>query len=131
MGVATYLMLLPDGYQNTALSGCHDDVGHMGRDRTLSLLRERFYWPSMAEDVASYVSKCGRCFRRKAIPHRASLVNVNTTQPLEMICVDFFIFGSFKGRYREYSGGHRSFYQVFSSFSNTQSDSENYCSYFV
>ena len=51
-GAATYPMLLPEEYQKRALGGCHDDVGHMGRDRTLSLLRERFYWPSIAEDVA-------------------------------------------------------------------------------
>ena len=88
-GAATYPMLLPEEYQKIALGGCYDDVGHMGRDRTLSLLRERFYWPSMAEDVAVYVSQCDRCLRRKAIPQHAHLVNVTTTQPLDMICVDF------------------------------------------
>ena len=30
-----------------------------------------------------------RCLRRKAIPHRAPLVNLTNTQPLEMICVPF------------------------------------------
>ena len=61
---ATYPMLLPEEYQKRALGGCHDDVGHMGRDKTLSLMRERFYWPSMAEDVAVYVSQCDRYLRR-------------------------------------------------------------------
>ena len=58
-GAETYP--IPEEYQKRALGGCHDDVGHMGRDRTLSLLRERFYWPSMAEDVAVYVSRCNMC----------------------------------------------------------------------
>ena len=35
--------LLPKAYRSRALAGCHDDVGHQGRMRTLSLLRERFY----------------------------------------------------------------------------------------
>ena len=64
----------------------------MGRDRTLSLLRD-----SMGEDAAVYVSQCDRCLRRKAIPHRAPLVNVTTTQPLEMICVDFLSLDPSKG----------------------------------
>ena len=55
-GVETYPIL--EEYQKRALGGCHDDVGHTGRDRTLFLLRERFYWPSMAEYVAVYISQC-------------------------------------------------------------------------
>ena len=97
-GIITYPMLLPVTFQERALQGCHDEVGHMGRDRTLSLLRDRFYWAGMADDAVSYVAKCGRCLRRKAIQHRASLVSITTSQPLEMICVDFLTLEPSKGR---------------------------------
>ena len=43
------------------------------------------------------VSQCDRCLRRKAIPHRAPLVNMTTTQPLEMICVNFLSLEPSKG----------------------------------
>ena len=28
-----------------------DEVGHLGRDRTIALVRQRFYWPNIAKDV--------------------------------------------------------------------------------
>ena len=36
-------LVVPKAYRSRALVGCHDDVGHQGRMRTLSLLRERFF----------------------------------------------------------------------------------------
>ena len=44
-----------------ALYGCHDQVGHKGIFRTLSLLRWRFYWPGMHKEYTLYVNKCQRC----------------------------------------------------------------------
>ena len=61
----------------------------MGRERTLSLLRDRFYWSSMVEDTAAYIGKCDRCLRSKAVQDRAALVNITTMQSLEMLCIDF------------------------------------------
>ena len=36
-------LVVPKAYRLRALAGCHDDVGHQGRMRTLSLLRKRFF----------------------------------------------------------------------------------------
>ena len=36
-------LVVPKAYRLRALAGCHDDVGHQGRMRTLSLLREGFF----------------------------------------------------------------------------------------
>ncbi|KAK3550675.1 hypothetical protein QTP70_002406 [Hemibagrus guttatus] len=35
--------------------------GHPGRQRTLSLLKERYWWPNVAEDVARFVRGCSVC----------------------------------------------------------------------
>ena len=32
-----------------AIDGCHHSAGHQGRDRTLSLMKERFWWPGMSQ----------------------------------------------------------------------------------
>ena len=32
------------------------DTAHLGRDKTLSQLNERYYWPEMYNQVCSYVS---------------------------------------------------------------------------
>ena len=44
-------LIVPKVYRSRALAGCHDDVGHQGRMRTLSLLRERFFWPGMQSEA--------------------------------------------------------------------------------
>ncbi len=76
----------------------HNDVGHPGRDRTISLIRDRFFWPRMAGDVENWVKSCGRCVRFKTQgSHRAPLVNIQTTHPLELVCMDFLQLDVAKG----------------------------------
>ena len=38
-----------------ALKGCHDDLEHLGIEKTLDLLRDHFYWPGMTEDVNRHI----------------------------------------------------------------------------
>lgn len=85
-----YQLVLPAELRDTVLTSLHNHMGHMGVDRTLDLVRTRFFWPKMALDVERKVKTCGRCVRRKALPERAApLVNINTTRPLELLCMDF------------------------------------------
>ena len=91
-------LVLPERYKRTALEGLHRNVGHPGRDRTLALLRERFFWPGMNADVISWIEACERCQRRKtATGTRAPLVNIVTTHPLELVCMDFLTLEPSKG----------------------------------
>ena len=76
-------------YRSRALAGCHDDVGHQGRMRTLSLLRERFYWPGMQTEAMQHVHQCTRCLRRKTPSHVAPLQPIHVTQPLELVHMDY------------------------------------------
>ena len=59
-----YQLVLPASERKRALHGLHDEVGHMGRDRTLELLRARFFWPKMAEDVKVKLQTCLPCLKR-------------------------------------------------------------------
>lgn len=43
--------MLPAELRDTVLTSLHDHMGHMGVDRTLDLVRTRFFWPKMALDV--------------------------------------------------------------------------------
>ena len=68
----------------------HDDLGHQGRDRTMSLIKERFYWPGMNSYIGNHVTLCGRCIRRKTAPLKAAeLVNLSSTAPVELVCTDY------------------------------------------
>lgn len=89
-GEMIYQLVLPEQYREKALEGLHDDIGHLGSDRVLSLARARFYWPKMKESVEQKCHTCERCFRRKAQPQRAApMKNIQTTYPLELVCMDY------------------------------------------
>ena len=90
-------LIVPKLFRERALLGCHDDVGHQGILRTLSLLRERFYWPGMQEEATQHVLKCSRCLRRKTPPQVAPLQPILVTQPLELVHMDYLSLEPSKG----------------------------------
>ncbi|CAM4573172.1 unnamed protein product [Caretta caretta] len=83
-------LVLPKKYRALAMRALHDDFGHLGMERTLELIRSRFYWPRMAEDVRRKCETCARCVQRKTLPTRAAyLKNITSNKPLELVCIDF------------------------------------------
>ena len=90
-------LVAPKAYRSRALIGCHEDVGHQGRMRTLSLLRERFYWPGMQTEAMQHVQQCTRCLRRKTPSHVAPLQPIHVTQPLELVHMDYLSLEPSKG----------------------------------
>lgn len=100
-GVKTTQLVLPLTYIPQALRSLHNDLGHPGRDRTISLLRERFYWPGMLQDTEKWIQKCDRCLKNKTQTNsRAPLINIKTSQPLELICMDFLSLETSKGGFQ-------------------------------
>ncbi|KAL7872249.1 hypothetical protein SRHO_G00072320 [Serrasalmus rhombeus] len=89
-GEPHFQLVLPRKFRSSALEGLHDAVGHLGIERTVDLVRFRFYWPRMFMDVREKILKCERCIRRKAKAERnAPLVNIKTSRPLELVCMDY------------------------------------------
>jgi hypothetical protein len=39
------------------MTSLHDDMGHQGRDKTLSLVKDRFVWYGMTRDVETWITK--------------------------------------------------------------------------
>ena len=65
--------------------------------RTLSLLRERLFWPGMQTEAMQHVLKCTRCLRRKTPSHVAPLQPIHVTQPLELVHMDYLSLEPSKG----------------------------------
>ena len=83
-------LVLPKSHRYIAFDGVHDQIGHLGYERTLDLARSRFYWPRMAEDIEKLCKLCPRCIRRKQRAAKtAPLVTISTTHPMELVCMDF------------------------------------------
>ena len=90
-------LILPGHLTKRVLNGCHGQVGHQGIVRTLSLLRERFYWPVMHKEATHYVKKCQNCLKRKATPDVAPLQPIIANQPMELVHMDFLSIEPSKG----------------------------------
>ncbi len=85
-----YQLVLPESLRSVVLTHLHDEMGHLGMDRTLDLARARFYWPRMIVDIERKIRTCPRCVCHKSLPeHAAPLVNIQVTRPLELVCMDF------------------------------------------
>ena len=97
-GETVFQLVLPAEFREMALRGAHSDMGHLGREKTLSILRQRVYWPNMSSDAESYIKSCSRCIRRKpSTAVRAPLVSISTTYPLELVCMDYLQLEASKG----------------------------------
>ena len=93
-----FQLILPRHFTR-ALKGCHDQVGHQGVVRTLSHLRERFYWPGMHREATLYVGKCQNCLKRKATPDVTPLQPIVNNQPMELVHMDFLSIEPSKGNF--------------------------------
>lgn len=83
------------------LKELHDEMGHQGVDRTASLIRDRFYWPYMQKEIEDYVMRRCVCLKHKRPHHetRAPLMNIVTTQPFELVSIDFLHLDKCRGGY--------------------------------
>ena len=90
-------LVIPKTHRHKAILGCHDEVGHQGRVRTLSLLRERFFWPNMQVEATQHIAKCSRCLKRKSTPQVAPLQPILVSQPLELVHLDYLTLEPSKG----------------------------------
>lgn len=94
-------LVLPEKYKATVLKELHDEMGHQGIDRTTSLVRDRFFWPYMQKEIEHYVARTCTCLKQKTPSRetRAPLVNVVTTQPFELVSIDFLHLDKCQGGY--------------------------------
>ena len=82
---------------NKLLEYNHDHItaGHFGRDRTLELLRRKWWWKGIAKDVEEYIKSCDKCQRIKA-PTGITLLALQpivAKRPWSIVTLDFV--GSF------------------------------------
>ena len=81
--------VVPGLKRQAAIDGCHRYLGHQGRDHTLSLLRERFWWPGMAQRMMMSVRNCPKCRIFKAKPQIPPLEPILCTEPLDLVHIDY------------------------------------------
>jgi len=86
-------VLAPKNLINAILQMFHGNdslLGHSGRHKTYSTLRERFTWRGMSFALAKWIRSCHHCLGRKGVPpqHRRYNLYEETQAPMNRIAVD-------------------------------------------
>lgn len=68
----------------------HDSsiAGHLGFFKTYERIRERYFWDHMLQDIATWVSTCEQCIRRKRTKTIGLLKPMHSSIPFETIGMD-------------------------------------------
>ena len=67
----------------------------------MPLIKQRFLWPSIDTYIKNKVASCERCIKRKAGPDRSKLVNITSTTPMKIVCLDYLTLEISKGGFEK------------------------------
>ena len=84
--------VVPEALREEVLTDLHEGAlgGHLGVEKTLARLKERFYWPGHHNDVSDWCRNCGTCASRKspAPKAHAPLKSIVTGYPMQLVAMD-------------------------------------------
>jgi len=64
---------VPVQFRHQVVRQYHDDIGHMGIDKTFDAIRQRDFWPNMYKQLYQYSNKCVPCQQRNLTKHKVPL----------------------------------------------------------
>ena len=83
------VFVVPGLKRQAVIDGSHLYLGHQGRDCTLSLLRERFWWPGMTQRMMLSIRNCEKCHIFEAKPQIPPMEPILCTEPLDLVHIDY------------------------------------------
>lgn len=79
----------------------HEQMGHPGLEKSLTLLRRNFYWPQMEDTIDTWLQACPRCILHKSGPQgKAPLVPLTAKAPMHIVAIDFLTLSRPADRYQ-------------------------------
>ena len=83
------VFVVPARKRLAAIDGCHCCAGHQGQDRTLTLMKERFWWPGMSKTLLTVTSNCGCCKQFEAKGELLGMQPIICMEPMEVVHIDY------------------------------------------
>ena len=85
-------LVIPNHLRAEILFEIHQGTcgGHLGQEKTLNKLKERFYWPGHYTDTYNWCQTCSTCATRKTPSprQRAALGTISAGYPTQIMAVD-------------------------------------------
>ena len=87
-------LVIPTVYRLPLIELYHDSPfgGHLGITRTFRKIANRYYWPTLWQDIVDYIKQCPACQQdkvRRRSPGLAQTKIEAPTRPFEIVSVDF------------------------------------------
>ena len=84
------VLVVPQSKRQWIVKTTHHTLGHVGITKTLSALRNRYYWPDMDQEVRLWINSCRPCARRKTgnVSRQPERMCSKTGFPFEKLAID-------------------------------------------
>jgi transposase InsO family protein len=84
-------VVVPQSMKPLIFKHLHEEMGHLGPERTHALAVTRFFWPRMMEEIRHHITEVCRCIKAKRPNQkfRAPQQELTATAPFELVQIDF------------------------------------------
>ena len=90
LGEEMLLLVLPEPLRLKVMKMAHEGMEHMGFKRVVALVKKRFIWPGMGEEIRKYCQSCEVCQKTKRQKARRAplMTRPVLSEPFECIAFD-------------------------------------------
>ena len=87
------LFYVPEDMTRDVIRVCHNEVGHVGPEKTIDLIQKVYWFPGMREQVRKHIENCVQCLAF-SVPSGKSEGELHLydkgSKPLEAIHIDHY-----------------------------------------
>ena len=112
----SFLSVTPSEPRPSVLEYSHSSIGHLGLDKMLCQIKERYLWPGLCSDVHAYIKKCR--WKTPKMRRQAPQESICMTRPMELVCINFLSLERSKGGYEHVLVSNGPLPQIFPSVPN-------------
>lgn len=108
------LFYVPESMEYQIIHSCHDEVGHIGTDKTIELISRSYWFPKLRKKVQEYITNCLKCilFSVASGKSEGTLKIIDKgDRPLRMLNIDHF------GPLEKTENGYRHIFLIVDAFS--------------